>query len=234
MIGGAITAIFGCATPTAPLQAPLDDAIAYVQLADPLSDVARSKLGIPLTPERLRGRERCPYNGAARRFECADHISGALTYRRSYQLLLENGAATDEWGEHVVAIRFVSDAEGTVTTARGTFTVSRHDEATLGDLRELRQTLSGMATLAWSDGSESWSSRRAAQLQVMSRARTSGAFPVGSIDISADRGSPTARRTASIAFDGSSVATMLVSADGSASVSCRIDLSEPDPAIGCP
>jgi hypothetical protein len=67
----------------------------------------------------------------------------------------------------------------------------------------------------------------------MSRARMPGAFPTGSIDLKIDRAAPVARRTASMAFDGSPIASMLVSFDGHSSLSCKVDLQATDATSDC-
>jgi hypothetical protein len=214
----------GCTAATVPEYPPLDDAIAHVQLADPLAAIAEAQLGVPIAPLKLPGRTRCPFVGATGRFECDPHVAGTLTYRRAYQLLGENGAPVDRWDAAVAAIRFFSDITGQITTRDGVLDISRQDDAMLGDLRELRQTLTGSATLTWTDGVSSWSSRRRSELLVMSRARMPGTFPVGTIELSANRVDPSLRRSANMTFDGSPVALMLVSFDGQASVQCAIPL----------
>lgn len=223
----------GCDGPTLPEAAPLDDAISHVQLADQLSSFARIELGIPIAPERLRGRERCPFNAQARRFDCPDLVAGTLTYRRSYQLMLDDGSPTDTWGASVAGIRYVADVSGSVRTNQGTLTVTRRDESTLGDLRALRQTLRGESSLSWTDGESVWTGRRSIQIEVMSRSRMPGAFPTGSIELMIERASPGARRTASMAFDGSPLVSMLVSFDGAANLSCTVDLRASEPASAC-
>lgn len=67
----------------------------------------------------------------------------------------------------------------------------------------------------------------------MSRARMPGTFPVGTIELSADRAAPSLKRSASMTFDGSPIAHMLVSFDGRSSVRCRIDLQSPDNPTDC-
>ena len=220
----------GCTTATLPEYPPLDDAIAHVQLADPLAAIAEAQVGVPIAPLKLPGRTRCPYVGATGRFECDPLVAGTLTYRRAYQLLGDNGAPIDQWGPAVASIRFFSDITGRIATRDGILDVSRQDDATLGDLRQLRQTLTGSATLTWTDGVSSWSSNRRSELLVMSRARMPGTFPVGTIELSASRAAPSLLRSASMTFDGSPVALMLVSFDGRASVECAIPLqSASDP-----
>ena len=233
LVGGAALMLTGCDAPTVPKFAPLDDAISHVQLADQLSSFARTELGVPIAPERLKGRERCPFDAQSRRFACPPLVAGTLTYHRSYQLMLEDGRPTEEWGPAVASIRYVAVVSGTVVASDGVLTVSRHDESVLGDLRELRQTLSGISTLSWSDGQGNWSGTRTTQLEVMSRSRMPGTFPTGSIDMTVDRSAPSAHRVASLAFDGSPVMTMLVSFDGRASLSCQVDLQVSDPTSGC-
>lgn len=107
---------------------------------------------MPLAPVKLPGRTRCPFDTTTRRFECEPHIAGALTHRRAYQLLGDDGAPADTWDESVASIRFFSDISGRIETRQGVLDFSRQDDATLGDLRALRQTLTGSATLTWSDG----------------------------------------------------------------------------------
>ena len=233
LLGAAALFLLGCDAPTLPEAPPLDDAISHVQLADQLAVFARVELGVPIAPERLKGRERCPYNAQARRFDCPALLAGTLTYRRSYQLILEDGTATAEWSSSVASIRYVAHVSGTVTTNGYTFTVDRRDESELGDLRQLRQTLRGMSSLSWSDGQSSWSGTRQTQLEVMSRSRMPGTFPTGNIELAIDRAAPSTRRIASMVFDGSPVATMLVSFDGQASLSCKVDLQASDPASAC-
>ena len=222
-----------CSAATVPLDPPLDDAIAHVQIADPLSSLARAQMGVPVAPLKLPGRTRCPFVASTARFECAPETIGTLTYRRSYQLLGENGAPVDVWGNSVASFGFVSDISGRIQTTAGVLDVQRHDESTLGDLRELRQTLSGFASVTWSDGASTWSGQRRTELLVMSRSRMPGAFPVGTIEMSADRVAPAVRRSASLRFDGSPIASMLVSFDGAASIRCTIDLQAPDDPGRC-
>lgn len=222
-----------CAAPTAPELPPLDDAIAYVQLADALSSFALAQIGMPISPLKLPGRTRCPFVTATARFECAHESVGTLTYRRSYQLLDGNGAPVDSWGSAVATIRFTSDITGRIQTAQGMLDVKRRDDSSLGDLRGLRQTLTGSATLTWSDGESTWSGHRRTELLVMSRSRMPGVFPVGTIELNADRVAPSLKRSANITFDGSPIARMLVSFDGQASVRCRIDLQSPDDPSDC-
>jgi len=222
-----------CSATTVPLDPPLDDAIAHVQIADPLSSLARAQVGVPVAPLKLPGRARCPFVASTARFECAPETIGTLTYRRSYQLLGEHGAPVDVWGNAVAAIRFVSDINGRIETTAGLLDVRRHDDSTLGDLRELRQTLSGFASVTWSDGESIWSGERRTELLVMSRSRMPGTFPVGTIELSADRAAPAMRRNASIRFDGSPIASMLVSFDGAASIRCTIDLQAPEDPGSC-
>ena len=224
-----MVALLGCAPATVPQSPPLDDAIAHVQLADPLALLAETHLGVPLTPEKLRGSTRCAFSGESRRFDCPLHVSGTLTYARSFQLLDGDGTPVAEWNEHVAAIRLVTSISGTV----GAFDVFWRDDATLGDLRELRQTLRGTATLDWSDGVSSWSGQRATELEVLSRARMPGRFPSGSIQVGVALRAPAERRSASVTFDGSSIASMLLSFDGRASVRCRIDLQSSASAADC-
>lgn len=225
----ALLALAGCAPATVPSYPPLDDAIAHVQLADPLAELAQLHLGVPLTAEKLRGSTRCPFNGQTRRFDCPAHVSGTLTYARSYQLLDASNAPVEEWGEKVASIRLITAISGRV----GTFDVTWSDDATLGDLRELRQTLRGSATLEWSDGTSSWAGRRTTELQVLSRARMPGKFPSGSIQLSVSVASATQRRSGSLTFDGSPIASLLLSFDGRATVRCRIDLGAPVSAAAC-
>ena len=223
----------GCAPATVPAYPPLDDAIAYVQLADPLSRVARDALGIPFTPEKLPGRERCPFNPATRWFECAPQMAGSLMYARSYQLLLKGGTPVNEWDATVASIRLVTDVTGSIATAAGNVEIHRHDDATLGDLRELRQTLTGNATLTWRDGASAWSASRSTTLQVMSRSRMPETFPIGTIEVMADLNGKPAKRSASMTFDGSPIVAVLLSFDGSPSLRCSFDLKSPDAPTDC-
>lgn len=229
MVLFALPALIGCAPATMPSYPPLDDAIAHVQLADPLAEIAELHLGIPLTAEKLRGSTRCPFSRQARRFDCPAHVSGTLTYERSYQLLDAGNAPVEEWGEQVASIRLLT----TITGRVGAFDVSWRDDATLGDLRDLRQTLRGTAMLEWSDGVSAWSGRRATELQVFSRARMPGQFPSGSIQLGVALASPNQSRSASLTFDGSPIASMLLSFDGRASVRCLIDLGASGSAADC-
>lgn len=233
MLVSASLVLAGCAAPTVPQDAPLDDAIAYVQLADPLSSYARAQVGVPVSPLKLPGRSRCPFAAATARFECNPETIGALTYRRAYQLLGEHGVPIPAWGSSVVSIRFTSDISGRVGTPDGVVDVHRHDDSLLGDLRELRQTLTGSATVTWSDGESTWSAHRRTELLVMSRALMPGTFPIGTIELSADRTGPSLKRSASMTFDGSPIVQMLVSFDGQASINCRIDLQSPDDPSDC-
>ena len=229
MLVCAILALPGCTPATVPQLPPLDDAIAHVQLADPLASLAEKHLGVPLTPEKLRGSTRCPFNGQARRFDCPASVSGTLTYHRSYQLLGADAWPVADWDEKVASIRLIT----TVTGRVGSFDVTWRDDATLGDLRELRQTLRGTSTLDWSDGASAWSSQRTTELQVLSRARMPGKFPSGTIQLGVALAAPAERRSASMTFDGSPIASMLLSFDGRASVRCRIDLQSPESAADC-
>ena len=222
-----------CTSGTVPQYPPLDDAIAHVQVADPLASVAIAALGVPVVFEKLRGSERCPFDARARRFECAPRSSGALTYARSYQLLSESGAPLAEWGEAVASIRLVTRVSGVVSTASGSFELDGHDDATLGDLRELRQALRATATMTWNDGRATWSSRRTSELQLMSRSRMPGTFPTGSIELRVAPTSPAQGRSANLTFDGSAIVSMLLSFDGKASVVCRFDLQSPDAPTSC-
>jgi hypothetical protein len=222
-----------CSAATAPLDPPLDDAIAHVQISDPLSSLARVQMGVPVAPLKLPGRARCPFVASSARFECAAETSGTLTHRRSYQLVGEDGAPVGAWTSSVASIRFVSDISGRLATAAGVIDVQRHDESTLGDLRELRQTLSGFASVTWSDGQSTWSGERRTELLVMSRSRMPGAFPVGTIELSASRLAPATNRHASLRFDGSPFVSMLVSVDGGASIRCTIDLQAPEDPGSC-
>lgn len=225
----ALLALIGCAPATMPSYPPLDDAIAHVQLADPLAELAELHLGIPLTAEKMRGSTRCPFSGQTRRFDCPAHVSGTLTYARSYQLLDASNAPVEEWGEKVASIRLITAISGRV----GAFDVTWSDDATLGDLRELRQTLRGTATLEWSDGVSAWSGRRTTELQVLSRARMPGKYPTGSIQLGVALASPSQRRSGSVTFDGSAIASMLLSFDGRATVRCRIDLGASGSTANC-
>lgn len=222
----------GCTSATVPQYPPLDDAIAHVQLADPLASVAIAALGVPLAFEKLRGSERCPFDAGSRRFECAPRNAGPLTYVRSYQLLSETGVPLAEWGESVASIRLVTDVSGVLSTTNGPVELNRRDDATLADLRELRQTLRGTATMTWSDGRATWSSRRTAELQLMSRSRMPGTFPTGSIELRVGTG-PAQGRSASLTFDGSAIVSMLLSFDGKASLVCRFDLQSPESPTNC-
>lgn len=228
MLVCATLALLACAPATGPQFPPLDDAIAHVQLADPLAMLAERHLGVPMTPEKLRGSARCPFSGATVRFDCPAHVAGSLTYSRSYQLLDGDNAPVAEWNERVASIRLMTSITGRV----GAYDVAWHDDATLGDLRELRQTLRGTATLEWTDGISAWSSQRATELQLMSRSRMPGKFPTGSIQLGVALRAPSELRSASMTFDGSPIASMLISFDGRASVRCRIDLqATADPAV---
>lgn len=222
-----------CTSATVPQYPPLDDAIAYVQLADPLASVAIATLGVPLAFEKLRGSERCPFDARDRRFECAPHSSGPLTYVRSYQLLSEAGVPLAEWGASVASIRLVTDVSGMLATASGSFELDGHDDATLGDLRELRQTLRSTATMTWNDGRSTWSSRRTSELQLMSRSRMPGTFPTGSIELRVAPMTAAQGRSANLTFDGSAIGSMLLSFDGKANVVCRFDLQSPDAPTTC-
>lgn len=223
-----MSALLGCAPATVPEFPPLDDALAHVQLADPLAMLAEQHLGVPLTPEKLRGSTRCPFSGQAMRFDCPAQVSGGLTYTRSYQLLDADHAPVAEWDERVASIRLLTSITGRV----GAYTATWHDDATLGDLRDLRQTLRGAARLEWTDGLSTWSGQRTTELQVMSRSRMPGKFPTGSIQLGVALRAPSELRSASMTFDGSPIASMLVSFDGRASVRCRIDLqSTADPVV---
>lgn len=229
MLVCAMLALVACAPATGPQFPPLDDAIAHVQLADPLAMLAEKHLGVPLTPEKLRGSARCPFSGPTVRFDCPAHVSGSLTYSRSYQLLDGDNTPVAEWNEHVASIRLITSITGRV----GAYDVSWRDDATLGDLRELRQTLRGTTTLDWTDGVSAWSSQRTTELHVMSRARMPGKFPSGSIQLGLALNAPAERRSASLTFDGSPIASMLLSFDGRASVRCRIDLQSAETAAEC-
>jgi hypothetical protein len=132
----------------------------------------------------------------------------------------------------VATIRYTAEISGRIETAEGVFDVRRHDESALGDLRELRQTLTGSATVTWSDGATNWSAYRRTELLVMSRSRMPGTFPAGTIELSAD-GAPSLKRSASMTFDGSPIAQMLVSFDGQAGLVCRVDLQSPDDSSDC-
>ena len=57
-----------CSAATVPLDPPLDDAIAHVQIADPLSSLARAQMGVPVAPLKLPGRTRCPFVASTARF----------------------------------------------------------------------------------------------------------------------------------------------------------------------
>ena len=223
----------GCTPATVPQRPPLDDAIAHVQLADPLAAVGEATLGIPLSPAKLHGSARCPFDARAGRFECAAFTAGTLTYTRSYQLLGETGHPLSDWDESVASIRLITDVAGSVSTARGTFEVRGRDDATLGDLRALRQTLRGVGTLTWSDGQSAWSSRRTAELLVLSRSRMPGTFPAGSIELRVAQSAPAQERSANLTFDGSPIVSMLLSFDGKANVVCKFDLQSPDAPTDC-
>ena len=223
----------GCTPATVPGYPKLDDAIAHVQLADPLASVAIATLGVPLAFEKLRGSARCPFEARTQRFECAPHGSGALTYTRSYQLLSESGVPLSGWDESVASIRLVTDVSGVVSTASGPLELNRRDDATLGDLRQLRQTLRGTASMTWNDGRSTWSSRRTSELQLMSRSRMPGTFPTGSIELRVAPAADAQGRSASLTFDGSSIVSMLLSFDGKASLVCRFDLQSPGASTDC-
>lgn len=223
----------GCAAPTVPQYPPLDDAIAHVQLADPLAAVGEAALGIPLSPPKLHGSARCPFDPRTGRFECAAFAAGTLTYSRSYQLLGETGQSLSEWGEAVASIRLITDVAGSVSTARGIFGVQGRDDAMLSDLRALRQTLRGAATLTWSDAQSTWSSNRISELLVLSRSRMPGTFPTGSIELRVAQTASAQGRSASLTFDGTSIVAMLLSFDGKASVVCKFDLQSPDAPTDC-
>ena len=223
----------GCTSATVPQYPPLDDAIAHVQLADPLAAVGEATLGIPLSPAKLHGSARCPFDAPTGRFECAAFTAGTLTYSRSYQLLGETGQPLPDWGEAVASIRLITNVTGSVSTARGTFDVQGRDDAILGDLRALRQTLRGTATLSWSDGRSTWSSDRSSELLVLSRSRMPGTFPTGSIELRVAPGASAQGRSANLTFDGSPIVSMLLSFDGKASVVCKFDLQSPDAPTAC-
>ena len=143
------------------------------------------------------------------------------------------GELLSDWGEAVAFIRLITEVSGSVATSRGTFEVHGRDDATLGDLRALRQTLRGTGTLTWSDSHSAWSSRRTSELLVLSRSRMPGTFPIGTIELRLVPSAAAQGRSANMTFDGSPIVSMLLSFDGKASVVCKFDLQSPDAPTDC-
>jgi hypothetical protein len=218
-----------CAEPTTPvLQPTLDDALFHVQLADPLSAVGATELGLPIVIPQIRRIPDCAFDASAERFDCPSRTAGGVTVDRFYVLTDDAGRAQREWSDRVVAVRLVTDISG----VDGTTPIRSHDEATLTGLRSPQQLLGGVATMSWTRDGDTRTVTRMTDLVILSRAMMPGIFPSGSITLEAT--SVGVRSMVALSYDGTSIVAMLSTAGGGrAGLVCSYDLLKPEQPKRC-
>lgn len=186
----------------------------------------------------------CSYNDSNQRFECSPMTVDGLTASRYYQLLDAAGAPQSAFNRTTTAaIRSVSDMSGTIDTpASGpepasSFTITAHDDQTLGGLLTGTHVLNGTgtSTIDFTSGGISFTinSQSTTTNLVLPRRGSRNAYPTsGSMAFSISSPSDGIDISLVMTFNGTSTVTMTISSSG-VTQTCTFDLAKPSTAPVC-
>lgn len=188
----------------------------------------------------------CSYNSGLQFFVCAPVTASGLTFSRQFQLLDAAGAPLATANPLLVAaIRSVIDVEGTTTQGAGasavTVAIDRHEDATLSGIQSVNRVLNGSATQAVTITGSSFGitgSETSATTNLQLPSSPEQKYPLGGTISAAGTvttsgvTSSTQTYTRQIAFDGTSIMTVTMTAGTSTTV-CKVNLASPGAAPTC-
>lgn len=185
----------------------------------------------------------CSYDAPTGFFKCAPMNANGIVFIRQFQLLDASGAPLPSVNPlQVAAIRSVTDVNGTVSQGGAdpfSFTIARHDDATLTGLQSTTRILNGTSTQQLDAGFEGTTlvmtdTTVTTNLQLPSS--PDAKYPLGGTVVSSgtikEGADAPGKYRVEVAFDGTSFVTIKTIFAGQ-TVTCRINMAAPDAPPSC-
>lgn len=234
-----------CGDGTGPQNLDLNDVLADVSAGQTFAASGLAVTGAPVAPQPSAMRhDGCSFNSGTSMFVCPSTTINGITFSRSFQLLDAAGSPQSEYSRATTAaVRTVSDVSGRITlTTNGvttTIDLTSHDDATLSGLLTGVHVLNGNSTGNAAINGAGLNHNIATTSSVtnleLPRHGSGSRYPKsGTVATQAVVTAPglSSTTTATLTFNGSSTATLVVTALG-ITRTCQIDLSENHAAPVC-
>jgi hypothetical protein len=258
LIIGAAALVASCSDSTAPSGTETPDVAALLSEMSLSSVVGGpAAASVPVAGAFLdvgpsAGRNACTFSSASGGFTCPAVSINGLTFTRSYWLLDGAGQPQSKPDANTASIRTLTTVKGTLTVSRpdggptSSVTVDRTEDMTLSAIRTTHRTLNGTATsktagtLTTVNGtldSRSESTERIVNLVLPDprsgkRWPQSGQIIVDATSTVTPNGQQTFTSTThtEISYDGTSVVTITLTT-GFGTRTCKIDMTKPSPGV---
>lgn len=232
----------GCSDSTGPddTQLTVDAVLADLAEVKSVSAAATTFGGLPIPTAALGSSSACTFNAGSNSFTCPTVTASNVSFDRSFQLFDAAGAPQSSFSRTTTnAIRAITDAAGTFTSAQGSIEFEGHDDYTVSGLLGNTVTIDGSSTssaIVTGQGTGTIDVTTDVDGLVLAR-RTGNArrYPQsGSISthlaIANQQDSFDVFMT--ITFNGTSIATLSMNA-GQGVVTCLIDMSKSNKTPNC-
>jgi hypothetical protein len=237
LIGCTIVAA-ACSDSTGPQDVSIDEVLADVSVGQSLATRGIELVGVGAVPEPAALRhDACAFNGTSMSFVCPSTTVNGITFSRFFQLLDASGAPQSEYERATTAaVRVVTDVDGIITATTGgsttTIDLTAHQDATLSGLLSgthiLNANGTGNAEIDGGGLNHDIATTQTVTNLHLPRHDDDDRYPdSGTIARSAVITAPgfTNTTTATLTFDGSSEATLVITNFG-VTQTCKIDLSQ--------